>query len=119
MHMASVWVPFTSESKEAVAHYPEIIKEMKLAISKKDFERLYSDLGVIRRAPSDPRCDGILKSAKPFGPNRVSCHEERVQTTYNIASKVNGLLHCGVGDLFHNGFRGASLARRSRRQPGQ
>ena len=28
MHIASVWVPFTSESKEAVAHYPEIIKEM-------------------------------------------------------------------------------------------
>src|SRR6266446_4085797 len=27
VHMASVWVPFTSESKEAVASYPEIIKE--------------------------------------------------------------------------------------------
>lgn len=34
IHMASVWVPFTSESKEAVAHYPEIIKEMKLAIQE-------------------------------------------------------------------------------------
>lgn len=32
IHVASVWVPFTSESKEAVAHYPEIIKELKLAI---------------------------------------------------------------------------------------
>ncbi len=32
IHIASVWVPFTSESKEAVAHYPEIIKEIKLAI---------------------------------------------------------------------------------------
>jgi len=26
-----VWVPFTSESKEAVAHYPDIIKEIQLA----------------------------------------------------------------------------------------
>ena len=34
VHMASVWVPFTSESKEAVAHYPEIIKELKLAIQE-------------------------------------------------------------------------------------
>jgi len=34
VHMASVWVPFTSESKEAVAHYPEIIKEVKLALSE-------------------------------------------------------------------------------------
>ncbi len=32
VHLASVWVPFTSESKEAVAHYPEIVKELKLAI---------------------------------------------------------------------------------------
>jgi DNA topoisomerase VI subunit B len=32
VHIASVWVPFTSESKEAVAHYPEIIKEIKLAL---------------------------------------------------------------------------------------
>jgi DNA topoisomerase-6 subunit B len=32
--IASVWVPFTSESKEAIAHYPEIIKEVKLAIQE-------------------------------------------------------------------------------------
>ncbi|MEO0481148.1 MAG: DNA topoisomerase VI subunit B [Planctomycetota bacterium] len=32
VHIASVWVPFTSESKEAIAHYDEIIKELKLAM---------------------------------------------------------------------------------------
>jgi DNA topoisomerase-6 subunit B len=32
--IASVWVPFTSESKEAIAHYPEIIKEIKLALQE-------------------------------------------------------------------------------------
>jgi DNA topoisomerase-6 subunit B len=32
IHMASVWVPFTSESKEAIADYDEIRKEMKLAL---------------------------------------------------------------------------------------
>jgi DNA topoisomerase-6 subunit B len=32
VHMASVWVPFTSESKEAVASYPEIEKELRLAL---------------------------------------------------------------------------------------
>ncbi|MFQ5654940.1 MAG: DNA topoisomerase VI subunit B, partial [Planctomycetota bacterium] len=31
-HIASVWVPFTSESKKAVAHYDEILKEMRLAL---------------------------------------------------------------------------------------
>ncbi len=31
VHIASVWVPFTSEAKEALAHYPEIIREIQLA----------------------------------------------------------------------------------------
>jgi DNA topoisomerase-6 subunit B len=34
IHIASVWVPFTSESKEAIAHYPDIIKEVKLALQE-------------------------------------------------------------------------------------
>jgi DNA topoisomerase-6 subunit B len=34
VHVASVWVPFTSESKEAVASYPEIIKELRLALQE-------------------------------------------------------------------------------------
>ncbi|TFG46840.1 MAG: DNA topoisomerase VI subunit B [Candidatus Brocadiia bacterium] len=34
VHFASVWVPFTSESKEAIAHYPEIIREIQLAVQE-------------------------------------------------------------------------------------
>ncbi len=34
VHITSVWVPFTSESKEALAHYTEIIKEIKLALQE-------------------------------------------------------------------------------------
>lgn len=34
VHISSVWVPFTSESKEAMAHYPEIINEIKLALQE-------------------------------------------------------------------------------------
>jgi DNA topoisomerase-6 subunit B len=34
VHMASVWVPFTSESKEAIAHYPEIIREMAFCLQE-------------------------------------------------------------------------------------
>ncbi|HBT77616.1 MAG TPA: DNA topoisomerase VI subunit B [Planctomycetaceae bacterium] len=32
VHLASVWVPFTSESKEAIASYPDIQKELRLAL---------------------------------------------------------------------------------------
>jgi DNA topoisomerase VI subunit B len=34
VHIASVWVPFTSESKEAIASYPEIIRELRLALQE-------------------------------------------------------------------------------------
>lgn len=33
-HIASVWVPFTSESKEAIAHYPEIERELTFAFQE-------------------------------------------------------------------------------------
>lgn len=34
VHIASIWVPFTSESKEAIAHYEDIIKEFRLALQE-------------------------------------------------------------------------------------
>ncbi len=34
IHFASVWVPYTSEGKQAIADYPEIIKEIKLALQE-------------------------------------------------------------------------------------
>jgi DNA topoisomerase VI subunit B len=34
VHVASVWVPFTSESKEAIAHYPEITEEIRRALQE-------------------------------------------------------------------------------------
>ncbi len=34
VHFASVWVPFTSESKEAIASYPNIVKEVKLCLQE-------------------------------------------------------------------------------------
>jgi len=48
VHIASVWVPFTSESKEAIAHYPEIIKEIKLALQECG-RKLASYIGKKRR----------------------------------------------------------------------
>lgn len=34
VHLCSVWVPFISEGKEAIASYPIIVKEIKLALQK-------------------------------------------------------------------------------------
>jgi len=34
VHVASVWVPYTSESKEGIEPYPEILKEIKLGLQQ-------------------------------------------------------------------------------------
>jgi DNA topoisomerase-6 subunit B len=34
VHVASVWVPYTSESKEAIEPYPEILREIKLGLQQ-------------------------------------------------------------------------------------
>ncbi len=34
VHVASVWVPYTSESKEAIEPYPEILKEIRLGLQQ-------------------------------------------------------------------------------------
>ncbi len=34
VHVASVWVPFTSESKDAIAHYDEIVREIVFALQE-------------------------------------------------------------------------------------
>jgi DNA topoisomerase-6 subunit B len=35
VHVASVWVPYTSESKEAIEPYPEILKGIKLGLQQR------------------------------------------------------------------------------------
>ncbi|MDI6741048.1 MAG: DNA topoisomerase VI subunit B, partial [Candidatus Edwardsbacteria bacterium] len=47
-HMASVWVPFTSEAKEAIADYPEIEKEITLALQEVG-RRLAAHVRKVRR----------------------------------------------------------------------
>jgi DNA topoisomerase-6 subunit B len=54
VHLASVWVPFTSEAKEAVAHYDELLREMKLALQECG-RKLATHLRARERAQSEHR----------------------------------------------------------------
>jgi DNA topoisomerase-6 subunit B len=54
VHLASVWVPFTSEAKEAVAHYDELLREMKLALQECG-RRLATHLRARERAVAEHR----------------------------------------------------------------
>jgi DNA topoisomerase-6 subunit B len=60
VHMASVWVPFTSESKEAIADYDEIRKEITLAL-RECGRRLGAFLRRRERAQSEHRRRNIFE----------------------------------------------------------
>ena len=60
VHMASVWVPFTSESKEAIADYDEITKEINLAL-RECGRRLGAFLKRRERAQSEFRRRNIFE----------------------------------------------------------
>jgi DNA topoisomerase-6 subunit B len=60
VHMASVWVPFTSESKEAIAEYDEIHKEITLAL-RECGRRLGAFLRRRQRAHSEFRRRNIFE----------------------------------------------------------
>jgi DNA topoisomerase-6 subunit B len=59
VHVASVWVPFTSESKEAIADYDEIRKEITLAL-RECGRRLGAFLRRRERAHSEHRRRNIF-----------------------------------------------------------
>lgn len=73
--------------------------------------RSYQQRLVVGGYPPRPPFEGELQGAEPRGANRLSYHEERVRTSYNLGTKVNGLHHCGVGATFYNALRGPDLAR--------
>jgi kynurenine formamidase len=73
--------------------------------------RRYEQHLVVGGFVPDAPFDGEVQNERPRGPNRLSFHEERVCTSYNLATKINGLHHCGVGSMFYNGVSGPRIAR--------
>ena len=64
IHIASVWVPFTSESKEAIAHYPEIVKELRLALMEVG-RKLGTHIRHRRRADAEAKKKGYIDKFIP------------------------------------------------------
>jgi DNA topoisomerase-6 subunit B len=64
VHMASVWVPFTSEAKEAIASYDEILKETKLALQECG-RRVGIHVNKSRRAEDEARKRGYIDMYLP------------------------------------------------------
>jgi len=91
VHVASVWVPFTSESKEAIAAYPEIQKELRLAL-----QTVGRKLGMYLRRRKIVRHQGERRSiflrylkevAGAVGKINQTDHEELYEKLLAVAKK--------------------------------
>ncbi len=70
VHLASVWVPFTSEAKEAVAHYDDLLREMKLAVQECG-RKLGSHLRARGKAESEMKRLGLFQRYIPEVSNAI------------------------------------------------
>ena len=64
VHIASAWVPFTSESKEAVAAYPEITRELRLALQDCG-RRLAAHIRAHRKAADEEKKKSYIEKYIP------------------------------------------------------
>jgi DNA topoisomerase-6 subunit B len=64
VHLASVWVPFTSEAKEAVAHYDDILREIRFALQECG-RKLAAKLRARDRAESEARRRNLFQRYIP------------------------------------------------------
>lgn len=99
IHLASVWPPFTSEAKEAVAHYPEIIKEIKLALQECG-RQLASYINKKRRIGAEEKKRGYIEKYIPHVAIALkemlglkTAEEEKLKTNLKeILEKTRGTL---------------------------
>ncbi|MEK7388851.1 MAG: DNA topoisomerase VI subunit B [Elusimicrobiota bacterium] len=96
VHMASVWVPFTSESKEAIADYDEIRKEITLALREAG-RRLGVFIKRRARAHAESKrrdifelyIEEVVGACKRLKAGKLSESKLRTQLT-DIAKKITG-----------------------------
>lgn len=96
IHMASVWVPFTSESKEAIAHYPEIIKEIKLAVQECGRKLASHIRRTVRVREQKERASLFEKYIPEIASSLSKLTKEKKQ---NIEKKLNQKLKKSLKDL--------------------
>ena len=98
VHMASVWVPFTSESKEAIADYDEIHKEITLAL-RECGRRLGVYLRRQQRAASEYRrrnifelyIEEVVEACHRLKGGKVSKEKLKTQLQKIATSRTGGL----------------------------
>ncbi len=102
VHLASVWVPFTSESKEAIAAYPEIQKELRLAL-----QTVGRKLGMFLSRREKVKQEGERRSvflrylnevAKALGDIRGEESGDIYMNLFNVAKQKTSVADMKIGE---------------------
>ena len=98
VHIASVWVPFTSEAKEAIAQYEEIVKEIKLAVQEVG-RSLKKHLKKKRSVKKELKKRQYIKTYIPHIAEALTDILENDEETKNVEKKLKNLLRQERGEL--------------------
>ena len=98
--MASVWVPFTSEAKESIAHYPEIIKEIKLALQEAGRKLTHYINKTVRAREQQERINLFEKYIPELASSLAVLSGEKKDMIKEALEKT---LKKGMKDLLENG----------------
>ncbi|MBI2084086.1 MAG: DNA topoisomerase VI subunit B [Candidatus Aenigmarchaeota archaeon] len=97
VHFASVWVPYTSEGKQAIAGYPEIIKELKLALQEAGrriatYVRQKHKMreGLLRRELFDKYIPELAESLEKLTEKKKQSLIEKLEKIVKKGGKVEG-----------------------------
>ena len=96
VHIASVWVPFTSESKEAVASYPIILKEVKLALQEVT-RKLALYLSGVRRAERQAERKRIFE--RYAGETAAALEELTGEKKDEIVRKIKKIVDTRIAEI--------------------
>ncbi|MDD5416895.1 MAG: DNA topoisomerase VI subunit B, partial [Candidatus Aenigmarchaeota archaeon] len=100
VHMASVWIPYTSESKEAIDPYDDVTKEIKLAIQD-CARKLKTYLAGQHRRMLEGKRKGLFEKYLPEIANNLSLLSGEKDA--EIRKHLEKLLSKGVIDEGENG----------------
>jgi len=100
VHLCSVWPPFTSEAKDALAHYEEIIKEIKLALQEAGREL---GLWIRKNVRAKEQQDKVNLFEKYIPELASSLSDLTSEKKTKIEEDLKKILKKGINQLLENG----------------
>ncbi len=109
IHFASVWVPYTSEGKQAIAKYPEIVKELKLALQdagRKLGKYISGKRRLIEARNRQSLFESYIKEISEAISKITGASKDRIQTKLEAMLKKGKVIEEAAQEIIEEGTKG-------------